>query len=290
MPQTKRPRKMNDIVSVLDQVANYVNEQDYENIKMLLSVYDKIEAQITRQQKKFVSKVTLYTKTCHSIFEQLPGPLLAMCKVSTILDRVHEVMVSATTMSKEEEFSKVIHNMKTKSNNEYAQKKASIVQNCTQLQISIRIRSMSKILQINQGVTHTCPLIENMLPEFVLQSKYYMILKNCCLLGALVLYTERKKLEFLESLAQIRTIRHCENVHNHVDFEKTEKLIYKMIEIEGKAKFVKKQNTKAQKESLKKLDNVISILQTEYDSAQDKLHDVLKEIETKNKTSEILCD
>jgi len=69
--------------------------------------------------------------------------------------------------------------------------------------------------------------------------------------------------------------------------EKVENEIYQMIELERKAKIVKTQNSKKRKESVKKLDSMISVLRGEYDSAKQKLLHIRQVVENK-KNSETL--
>lgn len=285
MPQCKRGRKLSDIVSVLDEIRHHVHVDDYNHIINLLSIYDQTATLIARNNKRVSSMLTLYTKTCHHIFESLPGPHLDIMKISTILQRIEDVTLTAKTLPKDKQLSDVIYSVKLKKNDEYVQKRSHILKQTSHLQISIRIRSMSKILFINQDYTQgkldSCRLLEGVIPEYVLQSKQYGILKNYCLLGAIIKYTDRKKQEYSKIFENIRTITYAKNVKTQSDLEKVENDIYQMIELERKAKIVKTLNSKKRKQSVKNLDNIISVLRAEHDSAKQKLEQIRQVVKDK---------
>jgi len=291
MPLCKRPRKLPDIVSVLDEIQQYVHIDDYNHIIILLSIYDQAENHIARANKKITTKSTLYTKTCAYIFESLPGPHFDILKILTILQRIEDVTLAAKTLPKDQQLSDIICSVKLKKIDECAQTRSKILKQTSQLQISMRIRSMSKILFINKcsvaDKMDSCRRLEGVIPDYVLQSKQYGILKNYCLLGAIIQYTDRKKQEYLKIFSIIQTITHAKNVKTQRDLEKVENEIYQMIELERKAKIVKTQNSKKRKESVKKLDNMISVLRGEYDSAKQKLQHIRHVVERK-KNSETL--
>jgi hypothetical protein len=284
MPACKR-RRLIDIVSVLDEIKSLLNVQDYNSIKLLLAAYDKTEGQIARDQKKFTTKSTLYIKTCHYIFEQLPAPLLAISKVVAILNRIEKVTLESKTLPKDSLLSATILRIKSEMAHEITEEKNKIIQDCSQLQISMRIKSMSMILQVNADQLHacsdSCSLIENILPEYILENKYYMTLRNYCLLGAMLLFIENKKTELTTILCKTRSLRHAENVYNYSDLEKAETDIYRMIESERKAKSVKRENARVQKKSIKNLEDEITILENEHKKATDKLRSIRLENDEK---------
>jgi len=278
MAGCKRQRKLTDIVSVLDEIHSYLHINHittYNNIKTLLAVYDKTESQIAREQKKYTSKNILYTKTCHFVFENLATPLLAINKVISILGRIDKVTLQSKTLPKDAALSDTILLIKTEMAREYTENQNKIVQECSQLQVSIRIKSMSMILQVNQKLSaeesDTCVVVEDILPPHILNNKHYMILRNFCLLGAMLLFTEKQNSELTKILCQTRTLWYADKVYNCVDLEKAETNIYRMIESERKAKSLKRENSKIQKKSIKNLEDEISILENELKKATEKL-------------------
>jgi len=290
MAGSKRPRKLTDIVAVLDEIQTLfrVNHTTtYNNIKTLLAAYDKTESQIAREQKKYTPKHILYTKTCHFIFENLATPLLAINKVIAILGRIDKVTLQSKTLPKDAALSDTILLVKTEMAREYTEKQNTIVQQCSQMQVSIRIKSMSMILQVNPKLSgeepNSCVLVENILPAHILNNKHYLILRNFCLLGAMLLFTESQKLELTKILCQTRTLCYADNVYTYADLEKAETNIYRMIESERKSKAVKRENSKIQKKSIKNLDDEIGILENELKQATDKLKTIRLEIEQTEK-------
>jgi len=278
MAGCKRQRKLTDIVSVLDEIHSHLHINHittYNNIKTLLAVYDKTESQIAREQKKYTSKNILYTKTCHFVFENLATPLLAINKVISILGRIDKVTLQSKTLPKDAALSDTILLIKTEMAREYTENQNKIVQECSQLQVSIRIKSMSMILQVNQKLSaeesDTCVVVEDILPPYILNNKHYMILRNFCLLGAMLLFTEKQNSELTKILCQTRTLWYADKVYNCVDLEKAETNIYRMIESERKAKSLKRENSKIQKKSIKNLEDEISILENELKKATEKL-------------------
>ena len=288
MPLCKRPRKLPDIVSVLDEIQQYVHIDDYNHIIILLSIYDQAENHIARANKKITTKSTLYTKTCQHIFESLPAPHFDIIKILTILQRIEDVTLAAKTLPKDQQLSDLIHSVKLKKNDECVQTRTHILKQTSQLQISMRIRSMSKILFINQcpiaDKMDSCRVLEDVIPVDVLQSKQYGILKNYCLLGAIIQYTDKKKQEYSKIFSTIQTITYAKNVKTERDLEKVESEIYQMIEVERKAKIVKIQTSKQRKQSVKNIDNMISVLRAEYDSAKQKLEHIRQVVEKKKNT------
>jgi len=290
MAGCKRTRKLTDIVSVLDEIQNHLrisNITTYNHIKTLLAAYDKTESQIARDQKKYTSKSTLYTKTCHYIFENLAAPLLAINKVIAILGRIDKVTLESKTLAKDLALSDTVLRIKTEAAHAYTEQQDNTVQRCSQLQVSIRIKSMSMILQVNPELSaqesDRCVLVENILPPYILSNKHYLILRNFCLLGAMLLFTENQKFELTKILCKTRTLWYADKVYNCADLEKAETNIYRMIESERKAKAVKKENAKIQKKSIKNLDDEIGILENELKQATDKLRIIRLEIEQTEK-------
>jgi hypothetical protein len=278
MPACKR-RKLTDIVAVLAEIQTHLHENDYNNIRILLAAYDRIEGQISRDQKKFTTKPTLYTKTCHYIFEHLPGPLLAISKVVAILERIEKVTLESKTLPRDSLLSVTILRVKAEVAQKIIEDKNKIIQECSQLQVSIRLNSMSMILQVNPHLSGAKSDIENTLGEYIIENKHYIILRNYCLLGAMLLFTENKKTELTKILCTTRKLWHAENVYNYADLEKAETEIYRMIESERKAKSVKREHAKVQKKSIKNLEDEISILENEYKQAIEKLKTIRLEIE-----------
>ena len=278
MAGCKRQRKLTDIVLVLDEIHSHLRINHittYNNIKRLLAAYDKTESHIAREQKKYTSKNILYTKTCHFVFENLATPLLAINKVICILGRIDKVTLQSKTLPKDAALSDTILLIKTEMAREYTENQNKIVQECSQLQVSIRIKSMSMILQVNQKLSaeesDTCVVVEDILPPYILNNKHYMILRNFCLLGAMLLFTEKQNSELTKILCQTRTLWYADKVYNCVDLEKAETNIYRMIESERKAKSLKRENSKIQKKSIKNLEDEISILEDELKKATEKL-------------------
>jgi len=133
MPSCKRPRKLSDIVSVLDIIQKHVDVDDYNYITMLLSLYDKTERKLAREQKKYTSKASLYSKTCHEIFEDFPLPLLGMSKIGMVLKRIELVTNESKTLSKNDFLSNTISKTFNLKIIEYATKNEKIVIQCSQL-------------------------------------------------------------------------------------------------------------------------------------------------------------
>jgi len=286
MAGCKRSRKLTDIVAVLGEIQTHLrvnNTATYNNIKTLLAAYDKIESQIARDQKKYTPKSILYTKTCHFIFENLAKPILAIHKVIAILSRIDKVTLESKTLPKGSALSDTILRIKTEVMREYTEQQDNIVQQYSQLQVSIRIKSMSMILQVNPELSgeesNQCVLVENILPAYILNNKHYLILRNFCLLGAMLLFTENQKIELTKILCQTRTLWYADKVYSYADLEKAETNIYRMIESERKAKALKRENAKIQKKSIKNLENEISILENELKQATDKLRTIRLEVE-----------
>jgi len=290
MAGCKRQRKLSDIVSVLDEIKILIAEKHtttYNHIKTLLAAYDKTESQIARDQKKYTPKHILYTKTCHFIFENLVTPLLAINKVIAILGRIDKVTSQSKTLPKDAALSDTILLIKTEMAREYTEKQNNIVQQCSQLQVSIRINSMSIILKVNPELSpeesDRCVSLEEILTPHILNNKHYLMLRNFCLLGAMLLFTENQNLELTKILCQTRTLWYADKVYNCADLEKAETNIYRMIESERKAKAVKRENAKIQKKSIKNLDDEIGILENELKQATDKLRIIRLEIEQTEK-------
>jgi len=290
MAGCKRSRKLADIVAVLDEIQTHLrvnNITTYNNIRTLLAAYDKTESQIARDQKKYTPKSTLYTKTCHFIFENLATPLLAINKVIAILSRIEKVTLESRTLPKHSALCDTVLRIKTEAMRAYTEQQENIVERCSQLQVSIRIKSMSMILQVNPELSgeesDRCVLVENILPPYILNNKHYLILRNFCLLGAMLLFTEKQNSELTKILCQTRTLWYADKVYNYADLEKAEINIYRMIESERKAKSVKRENAKIQKKSIKNLEDEITILENELKQATDKLQTIRLEIEQTGK-------
>ena len=148
----------------MNEIQPLLHINDYNTIKTLLAEYHKTESQITREKKMYNSKTKLYSKTCHCIFEYLTTPLLAISKVVAILNRIDKVTLESKTSTKDAILSATILRIKTSVAKEYTEQKIRIVQECSEVQISIRIKSMSMILQVNPDMSgdesEHCPLIE----------------------------------------------------------------------------------------------------------------------------------
>lgn len=290
MSSWKRPRKLGDIVCVLDITQKHVDVDDYNYISMLLCLYDKTERKLAREQKKYTSKASLYSKTCHEIFEDFLLPLLGMSKIGIVLERIELVTNESKTLSKNDFLSDTISKIYNLQKIEYVAKNKKIVIQCSQFQTSIRIKSMSHIMQVNRqshrDKSAQCVFIECFLPEYLLTSKQCLILNFFCLLGAIILFTNRKKNEVAKAFLQICSLKYAANVCNQIDLEKAESNIYHLIEKERKSKSVKKKNTKAKKVCMKNLDKGIAILELQHQHAKGRLRDIRLEIVQHENTSE----
>jgi len=108
MPAQKRPRKFNYIVSLLQTLHSIVSKYDYDMIHDLLSVYDKVETQIAREQSRVLPKGALYNKACHAIFADLCQSSLASNHFLLIMQRIDEVTETSRSSSTQASYGEAI--------------------------------------------------------------------------------------------------------------------------------------------------------------------------------------
>jgi len=296
MPASKRVRQINDIVSLLGALQSCVQGPDYDEICRLLSIYDRTENQITREQKRAMSKAMLYAKTSHLIFTNLCNISLTSHRVVSTLQRIEEVVEASKRIPNQVLLSESISSIKRKSQSDREIQQQKIIHDCSQLQISIRIQTMSRIVQVGrscgpavESVGERCSLLENIIPDYVLQSRLYATLRNCCLLGAVVAHTQVQTEQMRVSLSKIVLPIHPRPILNCGDLERAEAAIYEMIEKTKKAKSIRRQNNKLRKQAMEKLQIDFVTLSNELVSANAKLVDTKNTIKTQQIQDELVA-
>jgi len=278
MPPQKRPRKINDIVSLLQTLQTVVSKYDYDMIRDLLSLYDNVETRIAREQKRIMSKGTLYSNACHSIFAQLCQSSLVANHFLLIMQRIDELTETSRNSSTEALYNEAIASIRAKKGQDRCAQKEAIIHECSHLQISLRIKTISMAIHFNADVDGVgpdrCSLLENVIPEYILQSKLFCTLRNYCMLGAVVRYTENQKKRMKECLMNVRFPVYNKPILDCGDLERAEVAILAMIERNKKSKSVRRHNTKLQKEAIKVLQSDFLILEIEASNAKTKLEKV----------------
>jgi len=308
MSSGKRQRKINDVVSLLGilQEEPGVNPRDYAEICRLLSIYDQAENNITRQEQRVIAKHALYSKTCYLVFTDLCNVSLASSKLLSTLKRIDRVVETSKTIPSQLLLSEAICAVKQQSQTEWEAQQRKIAHDCSQLQISLRIKTMSRIVQIGfsccasaDSVPARSLLLEEVnpeeviaeftIPEHVLHNRLYSILKNYCLLGAVIAHTEVQKCQLRVSLSKLVFRMYPRAIANCGDLERAETAIYETIQKAKKAKSVRRQNNKVRKQAIEQLHSDFVVLNTELDSARAKLVETKLAIKAQQAKDELLA-
>jgi len=304
----KRPRKINDVVSLLGilQEEKELNPCDYAEICRLLSMYDQAENNITRQEQRVIAKHVLYSKTCYLVFTDLCNVSLAADKLLSMLKRIDKVVETSKTIPNQLLLSEAISAIKLQSQTEWEVRQRKIVHECSQLQVSLRVKTMSRIVQIgvscgapSESVPASSLLLENVnpedvipelkIPEYVLHNRVYSTMKNQCLMGAIIAHTAAQKYHLKLSLSKLVFRMYPHAIANCGDLERAETAIYDTIQKAKKAKSVRRHNNKVRKQALEQLHSDLVVLNNELSSARVKLLETKDAIKTQQIKDELLA-
>jgi len=226
MPAQKRPRKINDIVSLLQTLQTIVPKYDYDMIRGLLSTYDKVETQIAREEKRSMTKGLLYNKSCHHIFADLCQSSLVSNHFVLIMQRIDEVTQTSRSSSTNVVYNEEIASIRAKKGQDRCTQKEAIIQEYSHLQMSLRIKTISMAIHFNahsDGVgPDQCSLLENVIPEYILQNKMFCMLRNYCMLGAVVRHTENQEKKKAECFSSVRFPVYNKPILDCSDLERAE--------------------------------------------------------------------
>ena len=217
-------------VAILQYLQGVLNDNDYHDVQDCMFEYDRYFKKIVHDTKKSSSQSALYTKTCSAIFADLHAVLVLHCEFMHALYKLLDVsrLVDASLA----DTSDPVDQHETHEHTTYVQQKIDrlqrdigamavclqkhvrddkeeIIDTNSQLRFALNYKTLARILHLARGNDERDVLEDNsdvtqhddkhtktpdlLVHDVITGSNAYEAVKNQCMLGAVLKYTERSK-------------------------------------------------------------------------------------------------